>query len=286
MRLARFGLALAALLSLLALPANAQVASGSVRTADPSYVNGETRPLSLLPSGALRVHDGSSGAAAQEVQGSTANFTVPTSNPFGMACVYTAGVPPIVTDNTLGRCQATQRGSIRVTLMDTGATAVGISNAGSDTVTGAATNGVNVTGFNFVFDGTQYVRQRGDVGGGTVVQPGLVATHWTYAAASGGISNTTTAVTIKTAAGAGVRNCIAALQLFNGTLGAATEVAIRDGAAGTVIWRGRRETVASSEDVVLPVPICGTANTLLEVVTLTATVTGGVYVNAQGFTRP
>ncbi len=38
-------------------------------------------------------------------------------------------------------------------------------------------------------------------------------------------------------------------------------------------------------DVVFPVPLVGTAATLLEVVTLTATITGAVYVNAQGFTR-
>jgi hypothetical protein len=126
---------------------------------------------------------------------------------------------------------------------------------------------------------------RGDVAG-LVVQPGLSATHWSYAAAAGGLSNTTTAVTVKTAAGTGVRNCITSLQVFNGTLGAATEVAVRDGAAGTVLWRGISPTTASQEVATFPVPICGTANTLLEVVTLTATVTGGVYVNVQGFTRP
>jgi len=33
-----------------------------------------------------------------------------------------------------------------------------------------------------------------------------------------------------------------------------------------------------------PVPLKGTANTLMEVVTLTASGAGAVYVNAQGFT--
>ena len=122
---------------------------------------------------------------------------------------------------------------------------------------------------------------------GIVVQPGLSATHWAYAAAASGITNTTTAVTIKAAAGAGIRNCITSLQILHPALGAASEVAIRDGAGGTVLWRGVASTAAAQQSVTpFPVPICGTANTLLEVVTLTATVTGGVYVNVQGFTRP
>lgn len=122
---------------------------------------------------------------------------------------------------------------------------------------------------------------------GIVVQPGLSATHWSYAAAASGLTNTTTAVTIKTAAGAGIRNCITSLQILHPALGAASEVAIRDGAGGTVLWRGIASTAAAQQSVTpFPVPICGTANTLLEAVTLTATVTGGVYVNVQGFTRP
>lgn len=32
-----------------------------------------------------------------------------------------------------------------------------------------------------------------------------------------------------------------------------------------------------------PTPLVGTANTLLEVVTLTANVTGAIYVNVQGY---
>jgi hypothetical protein len=122
---------------------------------------------------------------------------------------------------------------------------------------------------------------------GIVVQPGLSATHWAYAAAASGLTNTTTAVTVKAAAGAGIRNCITSLQILHPALGAASEVAVRDGAGGAVLWRGIASTAAAQQAVTpFPVPICGTANTLLEVVTLTATVTGGVYVNVQGFTRP
>lgn len=109
--------------------------------------------------------------------------------------------------------------------------------------------------------------------------------NWSYAAANLGIVNTTTAVTIKTAAGAGLRNHVTALYLMAEALGAATEVAIRDGAAGTVLWRTKIGTGGLTGGIQLhfPTPISGTANTLLEVVTLTASVTGAVYVNAQGF---
>ena len=112
------------------------------------------------------------------------------------------------------------------------------------------------------------------------------ASDWKYAAAASGIAASTTAVTIKTAAGAGLKNYITSLQISHATLGNATELAIRDGAAGTVIWRMTLGTVANENiSVEFNTPISGTANTLLEVVTLTSA-TGGVYVNAQGYTAP
>lgn len=109
---------------------------------------------------------------------------------------------------------------------------------------------------------------------------------WKYAAAASGIAATTTAVTIKAAAAAGLKNYITSLQISHATLGNATELAIRDGAGGTVIWRMTLGTVAVENMVInFPTPIAGTAATLLEVVTLTSA-TGGVYVNAQGFVAP
>lgn len=113
-----------------------------------------------------------------------------------------------------------------------------------------------------------------------------LATHnsrWSYAAPASGLVNTTTAVTIKTAAGAGLRNIITGMQLSSGPLGAATEVVIRDGAGGTVLWRGWKPATAAVISINFATPIRGSANTLLEVATLTATVTGGVYVNVQGY---
>jgi len=112
--------------------------------------------------------------------------------------------------------------------------------------------------------------------------------EWQYAAASGGIANTTTAVTIVAAQAAGVRNYLTSLQLSSDALGAATEIAIRDGAGGTVLWRGKIGTagIAGVITIQFSDPLKSTAATLLEVVTLSASVFGGVYVNAQGYKAP
>lgn len=105
---------------------------------------------------------------------------------------------------------------------------------------------------------------------------------WNFAVAAGGISNTATAVTIKTAAGAGIKNVLNSCQFSSNTLGGTTEIAIRDGAAGTVIFRELLNTTALPlTTVVFEHPLIGSANTLMEVVTLTA-VTGNVYVSCQG----
>lgn len=110
---------------------------------------------------------------------------------------------------------------------------------------------------------------------------------WSYAAAAGGILNTTVAVTIKAAAAAGIRNYITSITVMAEALGTATELVIRDGAAGTVIWRTKIPTGGlPTTTITFANPLKGTAATLMEVATLTATTTGAVYVNAQGYIAP
>lgn len=110
---------------------------------------------------------------------------------------------------------------------------------------------------------------------------------WNYAAAASGIVNTTTAVVIKAAAGASLRNYITNIQIMSEALGAATELVIRDGAGGTVIWRTKIPAAGlPTMNIDFNVPLKSTANTLLEAATLTASVTGAVYVNLQGFVSP
>jgi hypothetical protein len=131
-------------------------------------------------------------------------------------------------------------------------------------------------------------RALGTLPGALVTRPySIPENDWLYAAASGGIVNTTTAVTIKAAAGANVRNYITNIQIMSDALTNATEVAVRDGAAGTVLWRTKIPTSGISwSEFNFSCPIRGSANTLLEVVTLTASGTGAVYFNAQGFAAP
>lgn len=107
---------------------------------------------------------------------------------------------------------------------------------------------------------------------------------WQSSTASFPIINTVTAVTLKAAAGAGVKNTVTSCQIASDTLGAATEVAIRDGSGGTQLWLGRLQTTALPiTQIVFDTPLVGTANTLVEVLTKTA-VTGSVYINCQGST--
>jgi hypothetical protein len=125
------------------------------------------------------------------------------------------------------------------------------------------------------------VDQLGTIEGKVVTQPYAVRGEtWSYAAASGGITDAT-AVTVKTAAGSGVRNCVTSIQVINGHASVSTETLILDGAAGTVIWRGFAQAAGGGVAAELPVPICGSANTLLEVDN--GTTGAAVYYNLQGF---
>lgn len=125
-------------------------------------------------------------------------------------------------------------------------------------------------------------------GGQAVVLPFSVPeATWNYAAAAAGILNSNVAVTIKAAAAAGLRNYLTGMEFVHEALGVATEVAIRDGAAGAVLWRTFIPAgVFGRVAITFPTPLKGTAATLLEVVTLTASGTGSVYVNATGYIAP
>lgn len=113
---------------------------------------------------------------------------------------------------------------------------------------------------------------------------GSAENDWSYAAASGGIVNTTTAVTIKAAGAAGIRNYLPSIDLYAETLGAATEFAIRDGAGGTVLWRQKIPTTGMAPFTrEFKPPLRGSAATLMEVVTLTASISGAVYFNGDGY---
>lgn len=220
----------------------------------------------------------------QQVQGTSANGAIDDgSNPLKVGCIYEAA-NPTVTEGQRATCRATSTGQIQVVLATSSGTAAVISAMATD-ASSTASNGLFTASRGYGFNGTSWDRMRGDTNA-IAVQPALSANFWNYAATAGGIVNTTTAVTIKAAAGASVRNYLCTLTVGHDTLGAATELAVRDGAAGAVLYRGKLQTTANEggNDITFTPCLRGTANTLMEVVTLTATVTGGAYVNASGYT--
>jgi hypothetical protein len=108
---------------------------------------------------------------------------------------------------------------------------------------------------------------------------------WSFASIASGILNTTVATTIK-AAVAGQRGNLASLQIQHEPLGAATELVVRDGAAGAVMFRMKLPLTTAQAPILIhfnPPLRQAAVNTLMEVATLTASITGAVYVNAQGF---
>jgi len=112
--------------------------------------------------------------------------------------------------------------------------------------------------------------------------------EWSYVAASGGITNTTTAVTITGGGGSGVRNYITSLQVSSDTLGTATEVVIRDGIGGTALWRAKIGTAGTVgiQGIRFHPPLRGSSNSLVEAACVTATGTGSIYLSVQGYKAP
>lgn len=257
-----------------------------------------TEDLAALASSAKQPALGTAGVASADVitiqgiasatpvitGGNVASAAADSGNPVKVGAVYKAALPTF-TDGQRADLHVGTRGSLHTELFPPDSAAA--ISGGANTADAVSTSSQSLNGrmFGYLFNGTNYDRMRGDANG-LVVQSALSANFWNYAAASGGISNTTTAVTIKAAAGAGVRNYLKSLQISSEALGAATEIVIRDGASGTVLWREKIGTAGyvNGRTLNFDPPLRGTANTLMEVVTLTASVTGAVFVNAQGYT--
>lgn len=131
------------------------------------------------------------------------------------------------------------------------------------------------------------VRPIGTVDGKLIVRNhSIPENEWKYAAASGGIVNTTTPVTLAAAAGAGVSMYITSMQIRAQALGNATEIVILDGTTA-VYWRSEIGTAGLPlTEIVFENPIKLLANSSLLFATVTASGTGAVYVNAQGYYAP
>lgn len=115
----------------------------------------------------------------------------------------------------------------------------------------------------------------GTSGGGS---GGIHPAQWVYAAASGGITNTSD-VALAAAPGAGKANYLQSLQICNTSV-TATEVVIKDGS--TVIWRTRvGASMTAPVQMTFNPPLAGSNNTALNVACITNST--ATYVSAQGF---
>lgn len=213
--------------------------------------------------------------------GNVAAGATDSGNPVKVGAIYNA-TRPTYTTGQRGDLQVDTRGSLGVALFGfNGATGVTAAAPSSD---GFATSntGLATQAFPYAFNGTTLDRVRGDTNG-LVVQPGLSSTYWSYASAAGGIVSSTADVAIAAARGASVRNYVKSLTISHDTLSAATEIVVKDGA--TVIYRGKLQTAAieGGSELIFDPPLRGTANTAVNVA-LISSVTGGVFVNATGWT--
>jgi hypothetical protein len=127
----------------------------------------------------------------------------------------------------------------------------------------------------------QGVRALGSLLGKIVALSGcLPGQSWSYAASAGGATSAGQ-VTVAAAGGAGVRHYLRSLQVCNQS-GTAVTLSIRDGSAGTTLWRAKldADNGAAGFSVSMDPPLRGSPNTPLIFETDAA---AEVYVNGQGY---
>lgn len=223
-------------------------------------------------------------AIARTITGSVASGAADSGAPIKMGCVYNSSFPTFTTGQR-GDCQIDNKGALITRLAFDGTYIDAVNGTMGDALTNTFSAYKHLT-FGFAYNGATWDKLRGDTNG-LAALPGLASTQWSYSSGATGIlSNTTTAVTMKAAAGANVRIYVDSCQIITTAFGLAVPLAIRDGAGGTALWAGVVDTGGWTDPVTIPfiMPLKGTANTLLEVVTTTANVTGSVNVNCQGHT--
>ena len=109
---------------------------------------------------------------------------------------------------------------------------------------------------------------------------------WSFAVPAGGLVNTTAEQVVKVGVAAR-RHYVTGIQIDAAALGGATEVVLLDGAAGTVLFRLGLTTAGLVTPVSLrfETPLRLTAANDVRMKS-TVAVTGGIYLNVQGYTAP
>lgn len=164
-------------------------------------------------------------------------------------------------------------------------TATGVAGAGAHSAAASGnpvqTGGVVATAVSTAEVAGDLCRVTMTTGGQQLVKlGGLPETDWQYAAASGGIVNTTD-VAAKAAGAAGVRNYVTGCSLSNNSA-TATEFVIKDGA--TVIWRVHCPANMPNTPFTFPTPLRGTAASIINIACITTA--AAVYANLQGYQAP
>ena len=215
-----------------------------------------------------------------QVVGNVAHDAVDAGNPIKTGGYASSTAPAAVSNGDRVNSWLSPNGADVVSLADMSGNPVLCPTVSSDDIS-VATRALNVQAFNVVFDtpNANWDRMPGN-GSGVVTQPyAITSSRWQYAGVTGGLTDTSDAV-LAAAAGASLRNYVAAIQYQN-TSAVESEIVVKDGS--TVIWRGvAPATMTAPASVTFPVPLKGTANTAMNVAMITtATAT---RVSAQGFT--
>lgn len=118
----------------------------------------------------------------------------------------------------------------------------------------------------------------GGGGGGGVSAEASSTANWSYAAASGGITDTSD-VTLAAAPASTNANYLTGIDISNASPTVDTEVVVKDGS--TVIWRGM--LLAGTELIrAFATPLVSSAGAALKAACITTA--AKVYINAQGYT--
>lgn len=121
-----------------------------------------------------------------------------------------------------------------------------------------------------------------DAGQALVIPYSVPDQTFSYSPPASGISNSSAAVVVKAAPGAGLRNYISSLDICHDVLGGGAELVILDGS--TVIRRLKLQGGAAltPQNILFKIPLRGSVNQSISVKLETA-VTGSVYINVSGY---
>lgn len=180
----RFALLFVALAGLCSSPAFAQA---TYPTPAGSRVNGVVN-LVCDSAGANCAPAGTAGAGADKVQGDTASGVADAGNPVKIGARFNTTAPTVANGQRVD-LQASNRGELLAKISDGDArSSLALMNA--DGVSPLSYYALATLGYNYVFDGTNWNRSRGDTNGAYVVEaPSAAASTGTTPAATAAVAN-------------------------------------------------------------------------------------------------